>query len=268
MFQAIILGIIQGLTEFLPVSSTAHLVLAPWFLGWNDPGLAFDAVLHLGTLAGILVFFWRDFCRIIYGMLGMRLNSRGSLNESNTEGMMGWYIIIGTIPAGIAGLALEHKIETVFRSPRLIGITLILFAIILWWSETKGRKIRKTSHMNMLDAITIGFAQAVAVIPGVSRSGITITAGLFRNLERETAARFAFLLSAPIILAGGLLSLMHVYKAGFPAGGFQPLIAGFITSAISGFLAIKYLLKYLSRHKVNLFVYYRIVLGIILLFLT
>lgn len=265
MYQAIILGIIQGLTEFIPVSSTAHLILVPRLFGWQDPGLEFDAVLHLGTLAGIIAFFWRDFYRMLYGMLISLFTKKERINEFNLEGRMGWYIIIGTIPAGIAGLLFKDKIETILRSAPLIAITLILFAIVLWWAETKGRKIRKTYHINIFDAIIIGFAQAVALIPGVSRSGITITAGLFRNLERETAARFAFLLSTPIILAGGLLSLMHVYKAGIATGSLSPLLAGFIASTVSGFLAIKYLLKYLSRRKVNLFVYYRIVLGIIIL---
>lgn len=262
MFQAIILGIIQGLTEFLPVSSTAHLILAPWFFGWHDPGLLFDVVLHLGTLTGIIAFFYKDFYMIIHGMVS---NYKDSMGKLSIEGRFGWYIIIGTVPAGVAGLAFKDKIETIFRSPHLIAVTLILFGIILWWAETKGRKMRKSHHLNIVDAIIIGIAQAIALIPGVSRSGITITAGLFRNLDRETSARFAFLLSTPIILAGGLLSLLDVYKEGLSSGSIWPLLAGFAASAISGFFAIKYLLLYLSRRKVNVFVYYRIVLGIVIL---
>lgn len=263
MFQAIILGIIQGLTEFLPISSTAHLILAPWLFGWNDPGLAFDVVLHLGTLTGIVAFFRKDFYRMLCGMI---TNTRGSLSGlNNLEGRIGWYIIAGTVPAGIAGLAFKDKIEILVRDPYIIAATLIIFAVLLWWAELRGRKRRKLTHMNIFDAIIIGCAQAVALIPGVSRSGITITAGLFRNLERETAARFAFLLSTPIILAGGLLSFLDVYKTGFSYDMFWPFFAGFLASALSGFLAIKYLLIFLSKQKVNIFVYYRILLGIFIL---
>ncbi|MCC7201274.1 MAG: undecaprenyl-diphosphate phosphatase [Nitrospirae bacterium] len=262
MFQAIILGIIQGLTEFLPVSSTAHLILAPWIFGWNDPGLAFDVVLHLGTLTGIVAYFRRDFYEIAAGMFSFR--ARGA-EISGMEGRLGWYIIIGTVPAGLAGFFLKDQIETSLRSPRIIAVTLIIFGLILWWAEAAGRKRRRTEHMNVVDAVVIGLAQVLALIPGVSRSGITITAGLFRNLERATAARFAFLLSTPIILAGGLLSAVDVYKEGLPHDMLWPYIGGFAASSVSGFLAIKYLLLFLSRQKVNIFVYYRIIVGILIL---
>ena len=261
MVQALILGIIQGFTEFLPVSSTAHLILFPWIFGWEDPGLAFDVFLHLGSLTGIIAFFWRDFYNMAAGMIK---SNKGSI-DTNTEGKIGWYIIIGTIPAGIAGLLFQDKIESLLRDPSLIAVTLILFGLLLWWAEEKGRKRRKLHNMNISDALIIGCAQAVALIPGVSRSGITITAGLFRNLERETAARFTFLLSTPIILAGGLLSFTDVYNTGLPEGMLLPVITGFIASAVSGFLAIKFLMSFLSKQKVNIFVYYRIVLGLVIL---
>lgn len=262
MIQSIILGIIQGLTEFLPISSTAHLILAPWLLGWEDPGLAFDVVLHLGTLTGVIAFFYKDFYRMFCGMM---LNRNRKVRDLAVEGRIGWYIIIGTVPAGIAGLMLKDRIETSFRDPSLIAAALILFALLLWWSEVSGKKKRRLSHMNIVDAIVIGCAQALALIPGVSRSGITITAGLFRDIERETAARFAFLLSTPIILAGGLLSSLDVYRIGLPAEMIWPFLGGFIASAVSGFLAIKYLLIFLNRQKINVFVYYRILLGIFIL---
>ncbi len=262
MIQAIILGVVQGLTEFLPISSTAHLILVPWLFGWGDPGLAFDVILHLGTLTGIIAFFWKDFYKMSYGML---FNGKNMISDLKIEGRIGWYIVIGTVPAGLAGLAFKDKIETLFRDPSLIAVTLILFGLLLWWSEASGRKRRRLSHMNLLDIIIIGCAQALALIPGVSRSGITITAGLFRNLERETAARFAFLLSTPIILAGGLLSFLDVYKTGFPHEMLWPFAGGFLASTVSGFLAIKYLLIFLSRQKVNIFVYYRVLLGIFIL---
>lgn len=261
MVQAVILGIIQGFTEFLPVSSTAHLILLPWIFGWKDPGLTFDVFLHLGSLTGIIAFFWRDFYNIGAGMIK---DDKGSI-DAGAGGKIGWYIIIGTIPAGIAGLLFQDKIESILRDPSVIAVTLILFGLLLWWAEEKGRKMRRLHHMNILDALIIGAAQAVALIPGVSRSGITITAGLFRNLERETAARFTFLLSTPIILAGGLLSFIDVCKTGFPEGMLWPFMTGFIASAISGFLAIKFLLSFLGKQKVNLFVYYRIALGILIL---
>lgn len=266
MLQAIILGIIQGLTEFLPISSTAHLILAPWLFGWNDPGLSFDVVLHLGTLTGIIAFFRRDFHSMLYGMV---TNERGSLGGLNhPEGRMCWYIVVGTIPAGAAGFFFKNKIETLVRDPYIIAFSLIFFAILLWWSEAKGKKRRKLAHLGLFDALIIGCAQAVALIPGVSRSGITITAGLFRNLERETAARFAFLLSTPIILAGGLLSFLDIYRTGFPYNMFWPFFAGFLAAALSGFLAIKYLLIFLSKRRINIFVYYRILLGIFILWVT
>jgi len=262
MIQAIILGIVQGLTEFLPISSTAHLILVPWLFGWQDPGLAFDVILHLGTLTGIIAFFWRDFYRMFCGMI---FRSKNTIHAHNVDGKIGWYIVIGTVPAGLAGLLFKDRIETVLRSPSIIALTLILFALLLWWAERGGRKKRDLAQMNILDTIIIGLAQAFALIPGVSRSGITMTAGLFRDLERATAARFAFLLSAPIILAGGLLSFLDVYKIGFSQGMLWPSFGGFIASAVSGFLAIKYLLIFLSRQKVNIFVYYRILLGIFIL---
>lgn len=261
MIQAIILGVVQGLTEFLPISSTAHLILVPWLFGWSDPGLAFDVVLHLGTLTGIIAFFWRDFYRMFCGMVF----SGNTMNDLTVDGKIGWYIVLGTVPAGLAGMLFKDKVETVLRSPTIIAVTLILFAIFLWWAEQRGKKKRDLAHINILDTIVIGAAQALALIPGVSRSGITITAGLFRDLERATAARFAFLLSTPIILAGGLLSFLDIYKAGFPQGMLWPSFGGFMASAISGFLAIKYLLIFLSRQKVNVFVYYRILLGIFIL---
>lgn len=266
MFQAIVLGIIQGLTEFIPVSSTAHLIFLPKFFGWIDPGLSFDVILHLGTLTGVVFFFWKDFIHIFRGMFMVRRNALDILN--NPEGMIGWYLIIGTIPAGIAGLIFKEKVETTLRTPAIIAVSLIFFGLVLWWADKRGRKIRRLYHMNIGDALFIGCAQAIALIPGVSRSGITISAGLFRGLERETAARFTFLLSTPIILAGGILSGQDLYMSGPPDGMVSPFIVGFLASAISGFMAIKYLLKYLSRRNVNLFVYYRIIVGILILLIN
>ena len=261
ILTALVLGIVQGLTEFIPVSSTAHLVIFPQLLGWQDPGLAFDVILHLGTLTGVVVFFWRDYWHMLQEMFSWnKLNSPG-----DSMGRLGWLIVIGTIPAGIMGIIFKDKVETTLRSPQTIAISLIVFALILWWSDAKSRKIRKLRHMNLMDAIFIGCAQAIALIPGVSRSGITITAGLVRSLEREGAARFAFLLSTPVILGGGILGLKDLYMSGLYREALVPLSVGFVTSAVSGFMAIKYLLSYLSKRNVNVFVYYRIILGIILL---
>src|SRR3972149_5787625 len=248
----------QAITEFLPISSTAHLILAPWIFGWDDPGLAFDVVLHLGTLSGIIAFFRKDFYSILQGMISGMMERK---THTGREGMVGWYIIIGTIPAGLAGLFLKDQIETVLRDPRIIALALILFGLILLWAEAVGRKKRRMDHLNIIDAIVIGCAQALALIPGVSRSGITITAGLFRNLERATAARLAFLLSTPVIMAGGLLSALDVYKEGLPQDMLWPYVGGFAASAVSGVIAIKYLLLFFCKREGDGFFFYRVVGG-------
>ncbi len=274
LFQAAVLGIVQGLTEFLPISSTAHLVLFPWFFGWSDPGLVFDVALHLGTLIALIAVFAREMVRMARAvvrslfaiarlrpnhMARLRLDVPAALVEPDVR--LGWAILLGTVPAGGAGLLFESQVETVLRNPLVIAGAMILFGLLLGWSDRVGPKRLPISAVTIARGVGVGFAQALALIPGVSRSGVTITAGLLLGLEREAAARFAFLLSAPIIAAGGSLSTMRLAAIGFPPGMESPFLVGFVAAAVSGFLCIKYLLRFLQRHSVAPFVWYRLVLG-------
>jgi len=251
IFQAIILGIIQGFTEFLPISSSAHLYLVPYFFHWTYEGIGFDVALHWGTLLAILLIFWRDYWNALFG-----------------DRRMLRFLVIGTVPAALAGYFFEKQAETIFRTPILSAITLAGFALVLWWADrVSSRRDTQVSAddqaefalpLNSKKSLFMGIAQALAIVPGVSRSGITITAGLFAGLSRGEAARFSFLLSGPIIFGAGLVAL--------PEAKFDPaLLWGFLASAISGFLAIKFLLKYLSRNNFNVFVWYRLVLALLIL---
>jgi len=257
LLQALVLGIVQGVCEFLPISSTAHLVLVPYFTGWQDPGLTFDVALHLGTLLAVIGFFWKDWMRIFY-----------SAGASLKHGYVGFkkeilfYLIIGTIPGVVFGLLLEKKAETVFRSPILIAIALIVAGAILYLADSKFKGGKNIKDVSLVDAILVGLAQAVAIIPGVSRSGATITAGLWRGLDRMNAARFSFLLSTPIIAGAAILKLPLLLKS-----GFSPfLLTGIIASAVSGFFAIKYLLKFLEKFGYKVFFWYRLALGVIIIY--
>ncbi|MDP2277722.1 MAG: undecaprenyl-diphosphatase UppP [Nitrospirota bacterium] len=248
MVESIILGIVQGLTEFLPVSSTAHLILFPWFFGWKGDidSLTFDVALHAGTLLALIICFWKDWVEILR-------NNRKLLA----------FLVVATLPAGIAGILLKDTVETTLRSPLIIVFTLVLFGIVMLISE-RWKRGKEIKDMTFSDAILIGVSQAVALIPGVSRSGITISAGLFRGLEREASARFSFLLSTPVIFGAMLL---EGRKLIFNAGDYNLnlFMAGFIASGVTGFIAIKFLLYFLRKHPLNIFVYYRFVLaGIII----
>src|SRR5215831_7321174 len=196
LMQVVILAIVQGLTEFLPVSSTAHLYLASTLLGWKDEGLAFDIALHIGTLLAVILYFFRDWIQIIGQGFGMRMERDGDLKHNH---MMLWLLVMGTIPVGIAGLLFNKQAEGPWRNLYVIGTMLILVGILMWFAENDGRKQRDLADVGVPDALAIGAAQALAVVPGTSRSGITISAGLFRNLTNESAARFSFLLSTPAI---------------------------------------------------------------------
>ncbi|HXC25985.1 MAG TPA: undecaprenyl-diphosphatase UppP [Gemmatimonadaceae bacterium] len=257
-FQAIVLGLLQGLSEFLPISSSAHLALAPWLFGWPDPGLSFDVALHLGTLIAVVWYFW--------GELGALLQAAWQIVTTQkivtTEQRRAALLIVGTIPGAIAGLALEHKAESTFRNPALIAGTLAVFGIILWLVDRAGRTDRSINQVGWRDAILIGLAQMFALIPGVSRSGSTITAGRALGLDRNSAAAFSFLLSVPIIAAAAVLKVPHALHE---SGLSLPLLAGVATSAISGWLAIKVLMQYISRHSYGAFAVYRVVLGIVMI---
>ncbi|MCF8011961.1 MAG: undecaprenyl-diphosphate phosphatase [Clostridiales bacterium] len=250
LLQSFILGIIQGVGEFLPISSSGHLVLVPWILGWPYFGLAFDVALHMGTLFAVLAYFWKDW--YVLCIDGIRL-------KRTVNGYLFWYLAAATIPGAIFGYLLESYAETVFRAPVLIGIMLILVGIILWIADNKAKSIKKLNQVSFLDSLIIGISQAFAIIPGVSRSGITMAAGRFLNLDRETSARFSFLLSTPIILGAGINQLTSFSAVEFD-GNF---IIGVVTSAVVGFISIKFLLSYLTRRNFNIFIWYRIIVGML-----
>ena len=266
--HAIVLGIIQGLTEFLPVSSSAHLILAPYFLHWDDPGLAFDVALHMGTLAAILAFYWRDWSDLLKQIpktLELFLKRDWhTLNRGvgHDEASL-WQLVMATIPGGIIGYLLEKHAEETFRNPMLIGITLAVFGTLLGIADRKGGKARSVGGMTLKDALIIGTAQALAVIPGVSRSGITITAGLLMGLSRPAATRFSFLLAAPIIAGAGLLKsryILHTILGGGPEAIAVGL--GFAASLVFGLLAVGILSLIAKSRTFAGFVVYRVVLGV------
>ena len=262
--QAIVLGALQGATEFLPISSSAHLILAPWLFGWPDQGLTFDVVLHAGTLMAILLYFWKEWLEMISGLF------RGNYASAGKHGVSARLLallILGTVPAGLAGYLAEHAVETRLRSPLVLSCTLIGVALLLALAERIARKEKDLGAISWPDALTVGLAQALALVPGTSRSGITITAGLFRGLTREAAARFSFLLSAPIIAGAALKKALELRHSGVTSTEQLPLVLGFLASAGVGYLTIKYLLRYLQRNTLYLFVYYRIVLGIVIILL-
>lgn len=251
IFQALILGLVQGLGEFLPISSSAHLILIPWLFGWTDPvltSLTFDVALHMGTLLAVVLYFWKDWVKLFQAALAKR---------SSPEKRLFWYLVIATIPGGLFGLAFEKQAETVFRSPLLIGIMMILLGIFLYIADKKSR-VRRLDTMHITDAIWIGLSQALAIIPGVSRSGSTMTTARFLNFGREDAARFSFLMSTPIILGAGVLKLRHLTMSAINA----PFIVGIITSFIVGILSISFLLYFLRTKNFRVFVIYRFLVGI------
>jgi undecaprenyl-diphosphatase len=262
-FQAIILGITQGLTEFLPISSTAHLRIVPAFAGWDDPGTAFTAVVQLGTMAAVLLYFRNDLWNIARGWLRSLRDpeARGTL-----DARLGWFLIVGTIPISILGLAFKDKIETDARQLTLIGIALIALGIVLEIAERRGRKEREIESLTMRDAVIIGGAQACALVPGVSRSGSTISAGLFLGLDRAAAARYSFLLSVPAVVLSGLFELKDVGNGGGP--GPVPTAIATLLAFVVGYASIAWLLRFLVRHPVTIFVVYRVILGIVVLSLV
>ena len=257
-FQALVLGLLQGLGEFLPISSSAHLALAPWLLHWPDPGLAFDVALHFGTLVAVLWYFrheWVSLARAAWQIVTTR-------RIVTIEQRRALYVIIATVPGGIFGLLLEKKAETTLRNPALIATALIIMGVILWLVDRVRPEARDMNQLRTSDAIWIGLAQAFALIPGVSRSGATITAGRGLGLDRNGAAAFSFLLSMPIIAAAAILKVPHVLRE---SGLSTPLVVGVLASAVSGWIAISALLRYVSRHSYGAFAVYRVVLGAIVL---
>jgi undecaprenyl-diphosphatase len=261
--EAIVLGIVQGITEFLPISSTGHLRIVPAFLGWEDPGAAFTAVTQLGTLAAVLVYFRRDLWRIAIAFLK---GLRDPEIRRTTDSRLGWYILLGTIPISIFGFAFSDQIEDEARSLRLIGTTLIVLGLLLLVAERAGKRERDLEDISLRDGIVIGFAQAAALVPGVSRSGATLTAGLFLNLERAAAARYSFLLSVPAVVLSGLYELRHIGGEG--AVGAAPTAIATVLAFVSGYLAIAFLLRFLATRSTLVFVVYRVALGALVLSLV
>ena len=266
LLQVAILALLQGLTEFLPISSSAHLALAPWLLGWKDQGLAFDIALHCGTLLAVVVYFFRDLVQVTAQGFGIDVGHDPLLRQNPR---LLWLLAAGSLPIGIFGLLLKNYAETALRSPWVIGSMLISVALLMAWSESRVRPRKGIERLSFLDAISIGLAQAVAIVPGTSRSGITITAGLFRNLDHHAAARFSFLLSVPAVAAAAAKSFLDLHQAGgIPADMRLPFAAGVALSALSGGLAIGFLMNYLRTRGLKFFVYYRIIFGIMVLALA
>ncbi len=260
--QAITLGLVQGVTEFLPISSIAHLRVIPALLGWPDPGAAFSAVIQLGTLLAVLVYFGRDIGVMTRAVL--RGIFRGRPWERQ-EARLAWFIALGTLPIGVCGLVFKRYIVGEFRSLYVISASLIALGILLWVAERTATFRRDIGQIGFVDSQVIGLAQAVALIPGSSRSGTTMTAAMFLGLTREAAARFSFILGIPAIGAAGLFELRDLLRHGVGGAGMSTLVIGILTSAVSGYLAIDLLLRYLRTRTTHVFVWYRIGLGLLLL---
>ncbi|MHB9145542.1 MAG: undecaprenyl-diphosphate phosphatase [Symbiobacteriia bacterium] len=258
VLQALIMGLLQGLGEFLPISSSAHLTLFPWVMKWTNPelnSLTFDVALHLGTLIAVVGYFWRDWLSYIFA---------GLSQPSSRNGRIFWYLVVASVPGAIIGFLLEDKAATVFRTPALVATMLVIMGLILYWVDSRAAESRGFSHLGLSDSLWIGLSQAFAVIPGVSRSGATMTAGRALGLDREAAARFSFLLSAPIIFGAALVSLRHFSAAEVNL----PLLVGILAAAVSGALSISYLLKFLQRNSFLVFAWYRVLAGLAVLALV
>ncbi|HEX2577235.1 MAG TPA: undecaprenyl-diphosphate phosphatase [Aquihabitans sp.] len=260
-FEAIVLGIVQGLTEFLPISSSGHLRIVPALFGWEDPGTAFTAVIQLGTMAAVVLYFRRDLWRITTAWLA---SLRDPARRSDLDARMGWYLIVATIPIGIFGLLFEDQIESGARDLRLIATMLIVMGLVLLVAERSVRS-KTLEDVSTKDGVAIGLAQSLALVPGVSRSGATISAGLFLGFTRDSAARFSFLLSIPAVVLSGLFSLKDVGAGDGP--GAVPTVLATVVSFGVGYAAIAWLLKFLVSHSTRVFVAYRVALGALLLVL-
>jgi undecaprenyl-diphosphatase len=275
ILQAILLGIVQGVTEFVPISSSAHLIVVPWilhpFTGIGDFGLTFDVALHLGTLVAVLWYFWKDWLRYIHAGVD-------SIRERNVAGdhdrLLAWLIVIGCIPGAIIGVLGDKAVEGVFHDPAnltraliIIAWVLILMGLLLWAIDYYVKHTRGLESLTLKDSLLIGGAQALAFIPGVSRSGSTISMGLFLGLTRETAARFSFLLSAPIIAGAGGVKMLQAIGSGMVLSEAVIFLAGFLAAALSGYICIRFMLEFLRSHSMLVFAVYRVVVGVLIILL-
>lgn len=264
--QALVMGIVQGLTEFLPISSSGHLILVPYLLGWKDPfitSLAFSVMLHMGTLVALLAYFWRDWLVLVPAGLAA---ARDRSFRGDPDRRLAWLIAITTIPAVIVGPILADRLETAVRSAGIVAVTMVMGGAILWLADRTGRRVREATELTFLQALGIGVAQAIALVPGISRSGISISAGLFLGLTRESAARFSFLMATPITAAAGAYEILKLVRG--EVGGeisIGPLVVGMVAALIAGLAAIHLLLQYLRSNSLTIFVVYRLVLAAVVI---
>ncbi|MBI4098883.1 MAG: undecaprenyl-diphosphatase UppP [Candidatus Magasanikbacteria bacterium] len=255
LLQAIVLGLVQGITEFLPISSSGHLVMLPQFFGWEDQGIVFDTLLHGATLIALLIVFWKDLARIAKGLLG---------KDDDEERRLGYWLIVGSIPAFVAGFLLDRYIVTL-RDPRVVTASLIVWGIGLWFADkqrsARGMKLKRAEKLRWHHALGIGAAQAVSLIPGTSRSGITIMASLMAGLDRSQAVRFSFLLGIPVFFGATVFKGWEAVQSGVGVESWGMLLVGALAACLSGIAAIKFLLRFVVAHNLTVFVWYRIILG-------
>lgn len=285
--QVVILAVVQALTEFLPVSSTAHLALVPWLLDWRDPGLTFNVALHLGTLVAVLVYFWRLWVRILFAGLGLKPPvepARGpaprtglldgapaeddEADEAVADRRLLWLLALGTIPAAVVGYSLEHHVRTTLRSPYVMAASLILVAFLMAYGERVARQLRGLKDLGLSDTLLVGLAQALALIPGVSRSGITITAALLRHYRRDSSARLSFLLATPVIAGAVVKESVGLWSTGVPDQMRLPFLLGIAVAALVGYAVIAFFIRYLQTRTLKIFIYYRVVFGLMILVLA
>jgi undecaprenyl-diphosphatase len=268
VLRAFVMGLVQGLSEFLPISSSGHLIVVRELFHWHflKDDLTFDVALHLGTTVAVLAYFWREWLEMVGALLGRRRPAwvpanPGSIYDSRFLMLM----VVGSLPAAIVGLPLEHWVEDKVRSPEVVGVMLALFAVVLLLAERLGRKVRQIAAVGWGDAVLVGCAQAVALVPGVSRSGVTITAALARGFRREDAARFSFLLATPVIVGAGSLKMLQAIHDGIPSSDIPVLLVGMITAAIAGWASIGYLLRLVQTQSYAPFIAYRLLAGVFFL---
>ncbi|MHB1356756.1 MAG: undecaprenyl-diphosphatase UppP [Anaerolineae bacterium] len=256
LFQALLLGLLQGVTEFLPVSSSAHLVLVPWLLGWDAPSVAFDTLLHLGTALAIIAVFWRDLIKLILAWVGTVIHRK----ITSSDGRLAWLIFVSAIPAAALGFLFSDLFEHLFGSPRIVAILLIVTALLLWVSEIKSKRERSLETMTWYEALVIGIAQGLAIAPGISRSGATLAAGLFLGFRRQEATRFAFLMAVPVILGAAGYKLL---KTPFSGVQVSAVLVGMLAAAVAGYLVIRVFMNYVRSHSLRPFAIYCAVFGIV-----
>ena len=259
--ETILLALLQGLTEFLPISSSAHLILLPRLLGWSDQGLAFDVAVHVGTLMAVVFYFRHDVQRLLVAWFGSCMS-----RQMTTDARLAWLLLVGTVPVVVAGLLLRDVVETYLRSPLVIALATIGFGVLLWLADRRGRQVRSEESLTLMDVIWIGMAQALALIPGTSRSGITMTAALALGLTRSAAARFSFLLSIPVILMAGVYESLNLLQQSAPVA-WGEILLGTTVAAVSAYLCIHFFMRLIERIGMLPFVVYRLLLGVFLLLL-